>query len=473
MTDTKERFQIVVVGGGPGGYVAAIRAAQLGARVALVEKDRVGGTCLNVGCIPTKALITSAELYQEALRGDVFGVDVEQVRPNLARMMEHKRAVVEGLVSGVVGLLEANGVTVFEGVGHLLSPREVEVVKESGERTILEAKSLVIATGSVPAELPVEGADLPGVLTSTEALEIGHVPETLVVVGGGVIGLEFAGFFNALGTKVTVLEMLPTLLPGACDEELCRRLLPLLRRQGVEVQTNTRVVKFTRSETGGVEVIFERADGQGKASAEFALVATGRWPYTDGLGVDELGIRRDGRAIGVDERLQTSLPGVYSIGDVIGGYMLAHVASVEGRVAAENALGHQRTMDYRSVPNVVFTNPEVASVGLTEAEAREEGYQIKVGKFPFSANARAQTLESPQGIVKLVCEEASGRVLGMHVLGTRASDLIAEGALAVQVGATADDLAWTTHAHPTLPEAVLETALGVVGQSIHYHRTPR
>ena len=470
MIDRKGPFDIVVVGGGPGGYVAAIRAAQLGATVALIEKDRVGGTCLNIGCIPTKALITSAELYREALRGQVFGVDVEQVKPNLARMMERKQAVVEALVSGVAGLLEANSVALFEGTAGLLRPGVVEVVNESGKSVVVEAKRLIIATGSVPAQPPVEGRELPGVLTSTEALELDHIPETLVIVGGGVIGLEFAGLFNALGTRVTVLEMLPRLLAGACDEELARRLLPVLRRQGIEVRTNARVVKFAQGEGGGAEVTFEGADGQGKARGELALVATGRWPYTDGLGIDEAGIKRDGRAIKVDEYLQTNVTGVYAIGDVIGGYMLAHVASVEGRVAAENALGYERRVDYRSVPQVVFTNPEVASVGLTEAQAREKGYQIKTSKFPFSANPRARTLEQSQGIVKVVCEEQSGRLLGMHILGTRASDLIAEGALAVQVGATAEDLAWTTHAHPTLPEGVLEAALGVVGQSIHYHK---
>jgi dihydrolipoamide dehydrogenase len=306
------------------------------------------------------------------------------------------------------------------------------------------------------------------VVTSTGALNIETVPARPVVVGGGVIGLEFACIYEALGSQVTVLEMTPTILPGATDEAIAKRLHVLLRRRGMDIRTGAIVRRIER--IGETLRVFAESDGaETGTDCDRVLLATGRWPNTQGMGLAELGMRMRGRAIAVDERLATNLPSVWAVGDVIGGWMLAHKAMVDGRVAAENATGGQRQVDYRSVPSVIFTQPEVASVGLTEAQARTQGGEVKVTQFPFSANPRARILGEADGLVRLVCDAGRGRILGVHLLGPHVTDLIAEGALAVQMGATADDLAWTTHAHPTLPEAMLEAALGFRDAAIHIH----
>jgi len=305
-------------------------------------------------------------------------------------------------------------------------------------------------------------------MTSTEALVITEVPSHLIVIGSGAIGLEFACIYEALGSHVTVIEMMPTLLPGGTDEALARRLALLLRRRGIAIHTGA-TVQAIESDGDRLRIVLAEANGTTTVKGERVLVATGRWPNTGALGLADLGVRMNGRSIAVDECLQTSLPNVWAIGDAVGGMMLAHKAMVDGRVVAENAIGGRRAVDYRSVPNVIFTRPEIASVGLTEAEARAQGADVKVTQFPFSANPRAYILGETEGLVKLVCEAGSGRVVGVHLIGPHVTDLIAEGALAVQVGATADDLAWTTHAHPTLPEAMLEAALGFRDAMIHFH----
>lgn len=463
----EELYDLAIVGGGPGGYVAAIRAAQLGGRVALVEKQWVGGTCLNIGCIPTKALMSSAEAYLEAQRGESFGFTAGQVTPNWPRMLQRKQEIVAGLVGGVERLLKEHAVTLVRGTGRVRRPGEVELTLSDGGTTMVTARRLILATGSVSARLPVPGTDLPGVITSTEALSLPDIPQSIVIVGGGVIGVEFAALFHALGSQVTVLEMLSTLLPGQTDEAISKRLFTLFKRCGIKVRTRSPVQSTEQRENGQLSVTFGGAKA-GAAVGQVVLIAADRWPHTGGL--EELDVRRHGRAVWVDERLATSLPDVYAIGDLVPGSMLAHVAMVEGRVVAENALGGNRKMDYRSTPNVIFTMPEVASVGMTEAQAHEQGADVKVTQFPLRADARAQTLEQSDGLVKLVCEAVSGRILGVHLMGPRATDLIAEGALAVQLGATADDLAWTTHAHPTLSEAVLEAALGWSDSMIHYRK---
>jgi dihydrolipoamide dehydrogenase len=462
-----EEYELAVLGGGPGGYVAALRAAQLGARVALVEKQWIGGTCLNIGCIPSKGLMSSAEAYDEACRGEEFGFTAGPVAPDWPRMVRRKQEIVDALVGGVERLLGEQGVAVVRGVGQVRRPGEIEVARHGGGNETVTARKLILATGSVPASLPVPGVDLPGVITSTEALSLPEIPTRIVIIGGGVIGVEFAALFHALGSRVTVIEMLPTLLAGQTEPTIARRLQALFKRRGIQVLTGSPVQAIEPAEDGQLVVRFGGPKA-GMVTGHWVLVATGRWPNAEGL--DALDLRRQGRSVWVDEHLATSLPGVYAIGDLIPGPMLAHVAMVEGRVAAENALGGSRTMDYRSTPNVVFTIPEVASVGLTEAQAREQGAEVKVSQFPLSASARALTLGQPEGLVRLVCEAGSGRVLGMHLMGPRVTDLIAEGALAVQLGATAVDLAWTVHAHPTLPEAVLEAALGWSESMIHYHK---
>ncbi len=463
-----DSYDAAILGAGPGGYVAALRAVELGARVALVEKDRVGGTCLNIGCIPTKALTTSVELLLKARQASEFGVSIPDALPDLPSLMAYKQAVVDRLVSGVEQLLKERKVTLIQGEGYLVRPDTLRVIDAVGTAVEISARHVVLAPGSIIARPPIPGLDLPGVMTSTEALDITDVPKHLVIIGGGVIGLEFACIYEALGSQVTVLEMMPTLLPGGTDEALAKRLALILRRRGMTIHTSATVQAIEPAENG-LRVLFDKAKGEDAVEGKHVLVAMGRWPNTGGLGLAELDVRMNGRAIAADEYLRTNLPNVWAIGDAVGGMMLAHKAMVDGRVVAENVTGSQRTVDYRSVPNVIFTRPEVASVGLTEAQARAQGADVKVTRFPFSANPRAQILGEAEGLVKLMCEAGSGRVLGVHLMGPHATDLIAEGALAVQVGATADDLAWTTHAHPTLPEAVLEAALGFRGAMIHFH----
>lgn len=464
-----EVYDVAILGAGPGGYVAALRAAQLGLRVALVEKARVGGTCLNIGCIPTKALVTATELLTRARRAAEYGVRIPQAEPDLEGMMAYQRAAVERLVGGVEQLLKERRVTVIQGQGRLLRPDTLAVTDAAGQTLEVTARHIILAPGSVPARPPIPGLDLPGVVTSTEALDVSTVPTHLIVIGGGVIGLEFACIYQALGSRVTVLEMMPTLLPGAADDAIAKRLAVILRRRGMDIRTEATVRAIEQEDTG-LRVRFETARGEEFVEGDRVLVATGRWPSTADLGLEELGVRMNRRAIVVDESLQTSLPNVWAIGDAIGGMMLAHKAMVDGRVAVENIAGEKRAVDYRSVPWAIFTSPEVAGVGLTEAEARQQGADVRVLQFPFSANPRAQILGETEGLVRIVCEAGSGRVLGVHMMGPHVTELIAEGALAVQTGATADDLAWTTHAHPTLTEAVLEAALGFRGATIHYHR---
>ncbi len=465
-----ESFDLTVLGGGPGGYVAALRAAQLGMKAVVIEKERVGGTCLNVGCIPTKALTTSTELLLKARRAHEFGVAIPTAMPDLPALMKYKQGSVDALVGGVEHLLKAAGVTLLRGTGHLAGPTTIDVRGETGDAISVSASRLILAPGSTTARPPIPGLDLAGVMTSTEALLISDVPAHLIVIGGGVIGLELACIYEALGSRVTILEMMPTLLPGATDEAIAQRLALLLRRRGMSVITRAQVEEIMSS-GGGLAATYRDAKGiLSRVEGDCILAAMGRWPNTDDLGLAEVGLQMNGRAIAVDEYLATSVPTVWAVGDAIGGPMLAHKAMVDGRVAAENACGGRRATDYRSVPNVVFTRPEVASVGLSEREARHLGADVKVTQFPFSANPRARILGETDGLVKLVCDAPTGVVLGVHLMGPHVTDLIAEGALAVRLGATADVLAWTTHAHPTLPEAMLEAALGFRDATIHFQR---
>lgn len=468
MANQNETVDVAVLGGGPGGYVAAFSATQRGARVVLVEKAKVGGTCLNVGCIPTKALATCVELLVRSRRASEFGLSIPEVAVDLPRLMEYKQTTVDQLVGGVEQLLRARRVSLIRGQARLARPDTLLVdTAEAGIQEV-SARHVILAPGSVTAEPPIEGRELPGVMTSTDALHIDAVPARLVVIGGGVIGLEFACIYEALGSQVTVLEMASSVLPVGVDETIAKRLQILLRRRGIQIHTGITVKRIEKTEET-LRVLTTGAAGEAAFEGDKVLMATGRWPNTQGLGLAEAGLRLNGRAIAVDERLATNLPQVWAIGDAVGGWTLAHKAMVEGRVAAENATGGKRQIDYRSVPNVIFTRPEVAGVGLSEAEARRQGADVKVSQFAFSANPRARLLGEGDGLVRLVCEAQSGRVLGVHLMGPHATDLIAEGALAVQAGLTADDLAWTTHAHPTLPEAMLEAALGFRDAAIHVH----
>ncbi len=452
---------IVIIGGGPAGYVAAIHAAHMGARVAVVEKDKLGGTCLNRGCIPTKALVRSVEVLLDARMASDFGIEASNVRGNLSKIMARKSNIVGQLVSSVEQLMKGNKVRVYRGHGRILSPHLVKVNDEE-----ITARKVIIASGSESTPLPIPGGDLPGVLNTDDILELTELPESLVVVGGSYVGVEFACIFSALGTKVTIVKRRPLQLEPI-DEEIGRRFAQTLPRQGIEVKIGA-AVKAIESKGPLLRVTWDTPQGEQGVDGQMVLMATGRAPYTEGLGLSELGIHVERGAIKVNEYLETSVKDVYAVGDVLGKHMLAHVASYEGEVAVENALGHPRRAEYRAVPSCIFAHPEVAGVGITEKEASDGKIPHKVSKFPFRACGRAVAMGETTGMVKLICNRDNGTVLGIHIMGPHASDLIAEGALAVRLGLTAKDIAHTIHAHPTLPEAVHETAMGQLEGAIHF-----
>jgi dihydrolipoamide dehydrogenase len=452
-------FDVVVIGGGPGGYVAALRAAQLGARTAVVEKDRLGGTCLVRGCIPTKALLQSSELYSLAKAGAPFGLVAGQVGFDWGVAQKRKTAVVDQLVKGVEGLLKAGGVTMIKGNARLAGRGVVDV---SGDQ--LQAKDIVIATGSGIARIPLKGAEL--TIDSDQVLELREVPRRLAVIGGGVVGMEFAALFAALGSKVTVLEMLPQVLPMV-DSDLVAVYTKHLASLGGEIHTDSKVAEVAKS-NGALQVRFSTGAEGGAVDADQVLLAVGRVPYTEGLDADKAGVKLERGRVVVDQHLRTTAQGVWAIGDVIGGIMLAHVASYEGVCAAENIAGHaDRIPDYHAAPNCVYTEPEIAHVGLGEREAKEKGIEVRVGRFPFAASGRALTLGQSEGFVKVVADAGSGKLLGAHIIGPRATDLIAEATLAVQNGLTLEQIDLTIHAHPTLPESLMEAALAAQGRAIH------
>ncbi|HEY6876243.1 MAG TPA: dihydrolipoyl dehydrogenase, partial [Candidatus Dormibacteraeota bacterium] len=452
-------FDVVVIGGGPGGYVAALRAAQLGASTAIVEKDRMGGTCLVRGCIPTKALLQSTELYLLAREGEKFGLVADNVGFDWGVAQKRKTQVVDQLVKGVEGLLKAGGVTSFQGAARLAGKGKVAI----GQETV-DAKDIVIATGSAVSRIPLKGAEL--TIDSDRILELKEVPQRLAVIGGGVVGMEFAAMFAALGTKVTVLEMLPQVLPMV-DADLVTAYAKHLTGLGGAIQTDAKVTEVAKNGRG-LQVRFSAGGEGGAVDADQVLLAVGRSPYTEGLAAEEAGVKLERGRVVVDEHLRTTADGVWAIGDVIGGIMLAHVASYEGVCAVENIAGHgQRTPDYHAAPNCIYTDPEIAHVGLGEKEAKEKGMEVRIGRFPFAASGRALTLGQTEGFAKVVADKSSGRILGAHIIGPRATDLIAEATLAIQNGLTLEQLDLTMHAHPTLPESFMEAALAAQGRAIH------
>jgi len=462
-------IDIVIIGGGPGGYVAAIRGAQLGLKIVLVEKDKLGGVCLNRGCIPTKALVSTAEILHNIKRANEFGIKVEDVSLDFAKVMTRKEQITRRLTSGVEQLMKTNQIRVIYGEGNILKPGVVEVVNTEREKETIKTKNIIIATGSSVMKLPIPGLDTEGVITSDEALSLQKLPAQLLIIGGGVVGIEFAGIFNAFGVEVTVVEMLPQILPPI-DEEISQRLSLILKRRGIKVLTNSKVEEIKKNDHN-LEVIISTSEIEDiSLTIEKVLLSAGRIPDFGNIDVERLGIELEGKAIKVDEKMRTNIPRIYAIGDVVGKIMLAHVASAQGKVAVENIAGFERSMDYRAVPNCVFSMPEVASVGLTEKEAREKYGKVKISKFPYMANGKALGMGETEGLVKIVADEDTFEILGLHILGAHASDLIAEGTLALSMEATAEEIIDTIHAHPTLAETIAEAAEGITGKPIHLAR---
>ena len=453
--------KVVVIGGGPGGYVCAIRLAQLGADVTLIEKERLGGTCLNVGCIPTKALVKTAELFAEAKHGADFGVVCGNVSVDWTVAQKRKEAVVAQLVGGVQGLLRANKVAVISGEARFVSPAAVAV----GEKTVT-ADAFVIAAGSIPVVPPIDGVRSEGVVTSTEALSFPTLPKHLLIVGGGVIGIEFACVYATLGVKVTVVEMMPAILPPA-DEEMSAIVRKRLEGLGVEFYTGSKVTGFENRD-GGVVTHVQLPDGSARDFAsDKVLLSIGRRAATAALNLDAAGVKTERGRIIVNPRMETSAPGIYAIGDCCSPIMLAHVASAEGKIAAENVFGAGRSMDYTTTPSCVYTLPEMAWAGLTEKAAREKYGEVKVGRFPLYANGKSLIMNETDGLVKIIAGAKYGEILGVHIVGPHATDLITEAALALRLEATVDEIVSTIHAHPTVGEAMDEAALDLLGRAVH------
>ena len=458
-------FDVVYVGSGPGGYTGAIRAAQLGLKTAVVEKDATfGGTCLNVGCIPSKALLDSSEHF--SVTGHelkAHGVVVEgSVKLDLPTMMARKDKIVKDLTGGVAYLFEKNKITSFQGLGKLLSAKQIEVTATDGTKTLVETKNIVLATGSVVNTLPNLPFDGKNIISSTEALKIPAVPKHLIVIGGGVIGLELGSVWLRLGAKVTVLEYFDRLCPSL-DIQMTKKLESVLRKQGMEFMFQVKVTGAKVKESG-VDVSFEDLEKKSETSIEgdIVLVATGRKPFSEGLGLEALGIEKDKRGVvTVNSHFETNLAGVYAIGDLIRGPMLAHKAEEEGVAVAEILAGRAGHVNYETVPSVIYTWPELASVGATEEELKAKSVEYKVGTFPFSANGRAKAMGNTDGLVKVIADAKTDRLLGVHILGPRASDMLAEAVVAMEFGGSSEDLARSFHAHPTLSEIVREAALNV------------
>ena len=456
---------LAIIGGGPAGYVGAIRGAQLGANVFLFEKEEVGGTCLNVGCIPTKVLTSAAHTFSMFKRADQFGLKISDVSLDLPQLMRRKQATVRKLVTGVKYLLKSNGVNLIDGTAKFFDRNTIEIEKKDKTKEKIRADCILIATGSVPIKLPIPGIDSPGVIGSTEALTIEEIPEEFLIIGAGAIGCEFASIYHTFGSKVTIVEMLPQILPME-DEEIALDLKRLWEKASVKIYTGSKVTQITSGPDGKKIVSIATSEKEIEVKADKILVSVGRKANLNGLAVENIELGLEKGNIVVDEYLRTSIPNIYAAGDCIGGYLLAHVASMEAEAAVENALGKNIKMDYLSVPRCTFTYPEIASVGLTEKEAKDKGIKTKTGKFPFIANGRALAENEPEGLVKIISDE-SGKIIGAHIIGNRATDLIAELTLAIKMQARAEDIIETIHAHPTLPEAIREAVLKLEGRPIH------
>lgn len=463
--DASIEIDTLVIGAGPGGYVAAIRAAQLGQKVLIVDKSELGGVCLNRGCIPSKALISAAHQFEAAQHGEVFGVTAENVKVDWAKTQEFKNGVVKRMTTGVTGLMKGNKIEVFSGEAMFINTNEARLFNEH-ESPRYKFNNCIIATGSRPIELkpfPFGGR----ILSSTEALDLPEIPKSMIVIGGGYIGAELGQMYSKFGTKVTIIEGLDTVLPGF-DKDMTRLVAKNMAKTGIEIVTNAKAESAVQNDKE-VSVKYSVGGESKEITADYLLVTVGRRPNTDGeLGLDLIGMELDERGlIKVDHQGRTNIPNIYAIGDIVPGLALAHKASYEGKIAAEAISGHKSVVDYKVIPAVVFTDPECSSVGLTEKEAKDKGYKVKAGKFPFAGNGRAVSLNAPDGFIKIVANSENNLVLGAQIVGIEASNLIAELGLAIEMGATLEDIALTIHAHPTLGEIVMEAAELVEGHPIH------
>ena len=457
-------YDIAIIGGGPGGYVAAIYAGKKKARVALIEKDELGGTCLNRGCIPTKALIHSASIVNEIKQAKRFGITTQDIQIDWNTIQKNKEAIVKTLTKGVENLLKANDVKTYKGEAKLSDKNTIEITYQTGQKETITVQTIILATGSSPVILPIPGHDLDGVITSDEALSFEELPESMLIIGGGVIGIELGYIYNTLGVDITIVEMLPQILPRQ-DEEIQKELRKILERQGIKIYTSSKVKTIEKSQDKLITT-FETPEGAKQIATHKVLMAAGRKPNIKAAENLNLDIQKTG--ITVDEYLRTNIQNIYAIGDVTGKSMLAHVASHQGITAAKNALGQNKIMDYKVIPACIYTSPEAASVGLTEEEARQKYKDnIKIGRFPFIASGKALTLGERQGFVKIISDSKYNEILGVHILGPNATELIAEAALAIKLECTAEELAETIHAHPTLSEAVMEASFDVLGEPIH------
>ncbi len=455
---------IIVIGGGPGGYVAAIRAAQLGAKVCIIEKAEFGGTCLNRGCIPTKVLYRNAEILNTLKNITEFGIKIDKYTVSIEEIQNRKDKIVNQLVSGVEQLLKANNIEVILGTASLKDRNTVSVLLKNGELREITSENIIIATGSTPSMPNIPGINLPGVFTSESILGFKEVPNNLAIIGGGVIGMEFAGIFNALGSKVTVIEFLPSIL-ALVDTDLTKRLSVSLKRKGMGINTNTKVISIEKNNEELI-VTAEGKSGEVVFTADKVLVSVGRTPMTEGLNIENLGVLLNRKAIVVDENYETNIPQIYAIGDVNGKSMLAHAASHQGKKVAEKIMGFATLNSREIIPSCIFVFPEIANVGITENEAKESGIEYKTSKFLFGANGKALALGEGEGLIKVIAS-LDNTILGVHIMGPHASDLIHEGTMAINNNMKVDNITSMIHAHPTLSEAFEEAILGLNGESIH------
>lgn len=456
-----DKIKIIIIGGGVAGYPAAIKAARMGADVTLIENTFLGGTCLNRGCIPTKSLLHAGEVVQTMKESKIFGIHCKGYTVDFGSVFKRKEAVVQQLRQGVKTLLKAKQIRVVQGTAEFLDTSTVQI-KDTTEK--IKFDKVLIASGSKPGHINIKGCDGPGVLNSDQVLELKTLPKSVAIIGGGVIGVEFAQIFHQLGSKVTILELLENLIPGS-DSEIAQTLEQSMVETGIEVVTGA-AIKEVKGKKGKNEVIYTKAGNEKQVLAEKIFLCVGRTPDISLLKVENIGLAHENGMVSVNDRMETNVPGVYAAGDVIGGIMLAHTASLEGECAVSNALGKESIINYKVMPSCIYTDPEVASVGLTEEEAKKK-CEIEVGRFPFYASGKALVINRTNGMIKIICEKQFGEVLGVHIIGPRATDMIAEAVLGMTMEVTVEEIAHAVHPHPTLSEAMMETALSLCGGAVH------